>query len=240
METRLICTIVILLVRLCSSKNIIDKEIERVPKEMSRFIITDEIRKFYSKSVEVYMSIIDPTIKNYIYYHRDGLNTTNYTYSNELRESYYNSYSESFGVESRYYLSQNLSKLPDVDNITIPQPLNHSEILLRKINIPDSEINITLLVLRDYFFSSFNCDNFDPSFLKFYDINIAVNNNDTCNFDKRLNIISINNSNYEEIISDFKQKHESFAKINRKKRLNSLMTQIFSRNVCMFLITKGL
>jgi hypothetical protein len=191
------------------NKNIIQREIESQNYHNDKFIITEEIKKYYSNDLEIYVSIIDPEIQNYKYIHKSEGN---------LKENYYNSYNDLFGNDFRYFRDSNMTMIPTTSENSIK--LNQSEILLEKYEIPDNELKINVLIMRNYFFTSFSCENFDPSFIKFFDINIAMT--DTCPF-TGLNILI--GKDYKRILN------ESYLKISRKKRLNSLMSKLLNRNV---------
>jgi hypothetical protein len=213
------------------NKNIIQSEIDSFNPHSDRFIISEEIRKYYSSNLEIYISIIDPMIKNQIYIHKvNDNNTSNIT---QLKQDYYNGYSDLFGNDNKYFLSKNLTIVPTYSIGKDIIMLNQSEILLEKLDISDNELNATIVILRNYFFSQFDCERFDSSFLKFFDYNIAVNS--LCKFDKDLKIREAS-ENYMDVVDKIIHDKESYIKVVRKKRLNSLMEKILTRHVKLALI----
>lgn len=182
-------------------KNIILRELE-IEEATSIFVykIKDQILKYYNQDIEIYMSLIDPQITNYINLQDNNMSNNNNTIS--TNNLYYQSHEKLFGTTNKFFLQDDLIKHPNYTKDDNSSFLPRSEILLDKIDITKNEYIVRILVMRNILFYSIprECDfsKFNSAeFLMYYDLNLLINPM-LCN--NTNGIIPITNSTYQEYI----------------------------------------
>lgn len=213
----------------------INKNINNIQSSRTVFIISQEIENYYSNEINIYISLIQPSLINHIHIKNET--------DTDFKSNYYQNYNDLIGPTEKYYNNNNnLSKPVELKyhaNNT-SQLLNKSEIIVEIIKPSD---DIKLYILRNIFFSSFNYFNScnldlidSKDWLEFYDYNYIDSNNITDCHNKYNDELEVINLIIDEdfftknIHTILNTKHRINKKINRKRDItNILEKELYSK-----------
>lgn len=238
-------------------KNIIEREKDNLDfgnemdlKKRTTYSIHSEIMKYYNNQTEIYISIIDPRIRNKVSFSEEN-----------FKENYYDSFEKILGPTQKFFPVMELEKFNVTHSVFKNGEIidffynNRSEILTHIIE--DSDYTKFYLIRNIHFYNTDATYNICKvcfkdkknlkrfiSDIKFYDVNIINHcydqisiSNDTLLYEYENNIIfatrEINFDDDAKIIHQYLMtKNEIIlTKITRKRILNQILMQILENEV---------
>jgi hypothetical protein len=230
-------------------KNIFMKEKENYLFERSNkglefsYVICNKVFENYNPKQEIYISVIDPGLKNFLKIQYEG--------KDDLREKYSGLYENLLGPTIQYFPNSLISNFTAFYNFTNNQTSFldlKSEILIEKISNND----IIIKIMRNPFFADFDINNCADmistitkykTFLKFYEMTFILMNSEICNMTHVSNSVlnSFENvfffQDYSEITSKIHSKNFNFIYNNAMIDKKIIRKQILNKYIEDYLTT---